>query len=87
MSKIRLHTSLPNNEAKFYGEYLVAQKIIEMSDLDADLWFNIDYLPNVTEIDLAIFSPVSGLYLLEIKSVKIEDIQEYDLKNFRLVGQ
>jgi nucleoside-triphosphatase THEP1 len=68
------HGNFPENLPGHYGEYLVAQKLKEMSFPELEAWFNIDYLPGTPELDLVLFDPKNGLYLIEIKSFKIDQI-------------
>ena len=68
-NKLIVHTPLPLDEPKYHGEYLVAQKLTTLDSLTGEAWFNIDHLPNVTELDLAYFHKNAGLYLIEIKSI------------------
>lgn len=86
VNQLRVHTPLPQDEQKYHGEYLVAQKLTTLESLTGEAWFNIDQLPNVTELDLAFFHKNAGLYLFEIKSVEIDQIQEYDKDQFLLRG-
>jgi len=68
------HGNFPENLPGHYGEYLVAQKLKEMSFPELEAWFNIDHLPGTPELDLILFDPKNGLYLIEIKSFKIDQI-------------
>jgi nucleoside-triphosphatase THEP1 len=68
------HGNFPENLPGHYGEYLVAQKLKEMSFPKLEAWFNIDHLPGTPELDLILFDPKNGLYLIEIKSFKIDQI-------------
>ena len=68
------HGNLPENLPGHYGEYLVAQKLKEISFPELEAWFNIDHLPGTPELDLILFDPKNGLYLIEIKSFKIDQI-------------
>ena len=68
------HGNFPENLPGHYGEYLVAQKLKEMSFPELEAWFNIDHLPGTPELDLVLFDPKNGLYLIEIKSFKIDQI-------------
>lgn len=85
-NKLIVHTPLPLDEPKYHGEYLVAQKLTTLDSLTGEAWFNIDHLPNVTELDLAYFHKNAGLYLIEIKSIEIDQIQKYDKDQFILKG-
>lgn len=81
-----VNTPLPKDEPKYHGEYYLAQKLLGLADLEGDVWFNIDYLPNVTEIDLAYFGAGLGLFIIECKAVRLDDIDAYDMRIFKLKG-
>ena len=79
-----LHTSIPERVQGHIGEHNLAQALLALEGLDAELWFGVDYLPNVRDIDLILFHKTAGLYLMEIKSVELDSIAQFDLKNFVL---
>jgi hypothetical protein len=81
-----LHTQIPEKIKGHIGEHNLAQQLVALDDLDAELWFGIDYLPNVRDIDLILFHKSAGLYLIEVKAVELESIAHFDLKNFVLTG-
>ena len=81
-----LHTQIPEKIKGHIGEHILAQQLVALDDLDAELWFGIDYLPNVRDIDLIIFHKSAGLYLIEVKAVELDSIAHFDLKNFVLTG-
>ena len=79
-----IHTSIPDKIQGHVGEHNLANHLIELVGLDAELWFGVDYLPNVRDIDLILFHKLAGLYLIEVKAVELDAISTFDLKNFRL---
>ena len=81
-----VHTAIPKKKKKFIGEHNLAKTITEIPGLNGEVWFNIDHLPGVTEIDVAYFHKKRGLYLLEVKSLELKDIKIYDSSRLILVG-
>ena len=79
-----LHTAIPDKIQGHIGEHNLANILLELKGLDAELWFGVDYLPNVRDIDLILFHKQAGLYLIEVKAVELDAIATFDLKNFRL---
>ena len=79
-----VHTQIPEKIQGHIGEHNLAQALIGLDGLDAELWFGVDYLPNVRDIDLIIFHKNAGLYLIEVKAVELNSIAHFDLKNFVL---
>lgn len=78
-----IHTALPPQKHGHFGEFEAGQLLNEIDSDDLELWFNLDSLPGVPEIDLILYQPLSGLYLIEIKSFKIDEISE--VKNGELI--
>jgi len=81
-----LHTPIPEKVKGHIGEHNLAQLLVSLDGLDAELWFGVDYLPNVRDIDLILFHKSAGLYLFEVKAVELDSIARFDLKNFVLTG-
>jgi hypothetical protein len=80
----RIHTSLPEDKSGFHGEYLVGKALETFKDDQFEAWFQVDYLPAVTDLDSIIFHPEAGLFLIETKGMKIESIATYSLTEFVL---
>lgn len=81
------HSPLPENIQDHYGEFLLGQTLKEINNDLLEVWFNINYLPGVPDIDLIIFEPDRGLYTAEVKSLGIESIEQYDLENLIVIGK
>lgn len=79
-----LHTSIPEKIQGHIGEHNFATHLVGLDELDAELWFGIDYLPNVRDIDVILFHKKAGLYLIEVKAVELDSISKFDLRNFIL---
>lgn len=77
-----IHTKLPVQQ----GEFKVSQRLNAYANSKLELWFNIDYIAGVREIDLLVFEPKVGYYQIEIKSMKLSDIQKFTQKEFVLKG-
>jgi len=80
-----LHTSMPSAIKGHIGEHNLAKEIVALKDLDAELWFGVNFLPNVRDLDLILFHKKAGLYLLEVKALELKAIAHFDLVNFLLV--
>jgi hypothetical protein len=81
------HSPLPENVPDHYGEFLLGQTMKEINNDLLEIWFNLNYLPGVPDIDLIIFEPNRGLYTAEVKSLEIESIEQYDLENLIVKGK
>lgn len=79
-----IHTPLPENREGHYGEYLVGQKLKTFSNPSLELWFDVDYIPGVTDIDLILFDNQAGYYLIEIKSMPLDAITTFNMTEFKV---
>ena len=80
-----LHTAIPELIKGHIGERNLANDLLGLDGLDAEIWFGLDYLPNVRDIDLILFHKNAGLYLIEVKAVQLDSIARFDLTNFILM--
>ena len=82
-----VRTPLPEDQEKYRGEYRVAKTLTEFKDLDGEVWFQINNLATVPELDLLFFHKNAGLYLIEIKSVTLDYIVEYTTDTYKTKSQ
>lgn len=71
----KIHTEPPSQQQGHYGEFKTYEYLSQLNNSNLELWFNLE-LPGVPELDLLLYHPVSGLFLIEIKSYDLDDIQE-----------
>jgi len=81
-----IHTSLPEDRPGHHGEFVVGQTLSKFSDPRLELWFDVNYIPGVTDIDLILSDSQVGLYVVEIKSMKIDAIQKFTNTEFVLIN-
>ncbi len=79
-----IHTELPKDIQGHHGEYVVGQTLKGFSNPGLELWFDINYIPGVTDLDLILLDDQVGLYLIEVKSMKLDSIQEFTQTEFVL---
>jgi len=80
-----IHTMLPADRPGHHGEFVVGQTLSKFSDPRLELWFDVNYIPGITDIDLILSDIQVGLYVIEIKSMKIESIEKFTNTEFMLV--
>jgi len=80
----KFHTKFPLDEPGFHGEFLVGQAFKTFQDDEFEVWFQINYLPAVPDLDAVIFHPEIGFFLLETKGMRLESIANYSLTEFAL---
>ena len=79
-----IHTELPLDRQGHHGEYVVGQILKSFSNPGLELWFDVNYIPGVTDLDLILIDNQVGHYLIEIKSMKIDAIKEFTMTDFIL---
>lgn len=83
---VTIHTNLPKDVPGHRGEYVVAQTLKGFSNSDIELWFDVNYIPGVTDLDLLLLDNQVGIYLIEIKSMKLDAIEIFTQTEFVLKG-
>lgn len=71
-----VHTELPSGEGH-WGESQFAAKLVEVSDDETHLWFGINYLFGVHDLDVVICHPHIGVFAIEVKAIPLRAIEEY----------
>ena len=70
---VHVHTDLPRHA----GERAAAQRLIAIADDKTHLWFSVNYLPGVSDLDALILQEEIGVFAVEIKAVSQEMIVDY----------
>lgn len=71
------HTPLPENTPGFYGEYRLGQFLSGVTDDELELWFGVNYLANVGEIDVLMCHPRFGAVVVEVKGHNHDQVKAY----------
>jgi AAA domain len=79
-----IHTELPQDRQGHHGEFVVGQILKNFSNPGLELWFDVNYIPGVTDLDLILLDNQVGLYLIETKSMTLDAIQEFTMTEFIL---
>jgi hypothetical protein len=79
-----IHTELPQDRQGHHGEFVVGQILKEFTNPGLELWFDVNYIAGVTDLDLILLDNQVGFYLIEIKSVNLDSIQEFTMSDFVL---
>lgn len=75
------HTELPSNEPGRYGEYRAAKWLSELGGDNLHLWFGVNYLDAVGDIDQLIGDLRVGLWVIEVKGHSLAQISGYSREN------
>jgi len=73
----RLNTPIPKNEPGRFGEFKFARWISSAASEDTNLWFNVNHLYGVGEIDVLAAHPSFGFLLVEVKGHSINQVAGY----------
>lgn len=79
-----IHTELPQDLPGHHGEYVVGQILSNFSNPGLELWFDINYIAGVNDLDLIVLDNQVGFFLIEIKSMKLDAIKEFTWSTFTL---
>ena len=80
----KIHTDLPADRPGHHGEFLLGQKLKNFPNLGLELWFDVNYIQGITDIDLIIAEKQVGLYIAEVKSMPLDSIEHFSPAEFRL---
>lgn len=72
----RVHTLMPEDEPEHHGEFVFASELVKLCGDDAHLWFSVDYLPGVSDLDLLLCVEPIGFFAIEIKAFPVDAIEE-----------
>src|SRR5262249_31530911 len=75
-----LHTDIPT---EYLGEKQLAQVLAGFPDPHFHLWFALK-LPGVRDIDCLFWHEQIGVFLVEVKAVPINFVEEFDLKRCKI---
>lgn len=79
MAGPQVHTSMPENEPEHHGEFVFAKKLVALADDRFHMWFGVDYLPGVTDLDLLLCAEPVGFFAVEVKAFSIDAIERTQL--------
>lgn len=79
-----IHTKLPEDKQGHHGEYVVGQTLKGFSNPGLELWFDVNYIAGLTDLDLILLDNQVGLYLIEIKSMTLDAIETFTGSDFIL---
>jgi hypothetical protein len=69
------HTDLPEKKKGHIGEYDLAVQLCGFDDDRFHLWFGLDYLPGVSDVDVLLYHEAAGVFVIEVKAVGIGEIE------------
>ncbi len=79
----QVHTDLPERR----GERELAQKLMSLPDKRLHLWFGLDFLPGVRDIDVLIWHEDEGIFTVEVKAVPLNMIESFAFRTCTIRGR
>ena len=78
------HTDLPEKKKGHIGEYNLAVQLCGFEDNRLNLWFGLDYLPGVSDVDVLLYHEAAGVFVIEVKAVGIGEIETFGLRSCKI---
>lgn len=69
-------------DPKHEGEKQVARVLRSMDDDRLHLWFSVNYIPGVNDVDVVLWHEDVGAFVIEVKSYSLNNIHEYGLESW-----
>jgi len=78
-----LHTSLPTHA----GELSLARQLSALQDDRLHLWFSLNHIPGVRDVDLLVWHEDEGVFVIEVKAVPLSMIKVFGWANCQIAGR
>jgi len=72
------YTDFPRNVDGHHGERDLAE-LLDSFDARLHLWFSLDFVPGVQDIDVLLLHEDIGLFVVEAKCVNLVEVRSYEL--------
>jgi hypothetical protein len=72
---------------KFIGEKNVFSQLTKFEDDDLYLWFGLDFIPAVSDIDLLIWHKKKGVFVVEIKAISLDMLLNFGFSSCEIKGR
>lgn len=80
-------TILSEHPPKFFGELNVFNQLSGFEDADLYLWFSLDFIPSVSDIDLLIWHKKQGVFVVEIKAITLDMLLNFGYSSCEIKGR
>lgn len=77
----------PDDEAGHRGEVQFANQLVALADGSCHVWFGVDYLPGVTDLDILLCHEEIGFFAIEVKAIPIDAILAYSATHMTVSGR
>ena len=83
MNMAHVHTPLPSK----HGELQLAKQLAGFPDDRLHLWFSLNFIPNVRDVDLVIWHERAGIFVVEVKAVPLRAIETFGWQKCTIMGR
>lgn len=77
------YTDLPARK----GERNLAIQLSGIKDSRLHLWFGLDFIPGVKDNDILLWHEIAGVFIIEVKAVKIDEIEYFGWEKYKISGR
>jgi hypothetical protein len=77
---MNIYTDMP----KHLGELRFAERMGALLDERAHVWFGVNYLPSVNEIDVLLWHEEIGIFTIEVKAISLEMFESFGLTQCKI---
>jgi len=81
------YTNLPPKVPGRIAEHELAQQLIALRDPRLHLWFALDSIPDVRDVDILIWHEDAGVFVIEVKGVHLNGIRSFGFKQWQVQGR
>jgi hypothetical protein len=81
---MHIHVNTPTTN---HGEQRVLERLIGLGDDKLHIWFGLNYLPGVRDIDVLLWHEKAGVFAVEVKGVQLDDVLEYGYNHCLIDGR
>jgi hypothetical protein len=65
----------------------LAKSLSSIQDDKLHLWFGLNFIPDVRDIDILLYHENAGFFVIEVKAVSLEQIEEFGWQKCKLQGR
>jgi hypothetical protein len=69
---------------KHYQEAKLARQLVDLTSDRVHFWFGLDFIPGVRDIDVLIWHEVVGVFVVEVKGVRLGDVKSFGYDDCQL---
>lgn len=72
---------------KHEGERNLAKQLVSLNDPHLHLWFSLDFIPGLRDIDILLWHELKGIFVIEVKAVPLKMIESFGWQSCTIRGR